>query len=395
MIKKTIREFYVLSALWKFSMSIICATYVIFLQEKGLNLFEVNMTNFAYFFALTVCEIPTGAFADVFGRKASFLMSCLILSLSMFIYFASETVTGFVLAEIIAAVGTTFATGAFQAWFVDKLHHHGYVGSMGPIFAKADQIKHGVGIIAALLGAFLAQLWLPLPWLIGGCSFLVCLLVALPLKEEYFVRQKVSFKAGYQAMKETTVSSLRYSRSNKKIRFIIIMVAIQVFAVQAANMQWQPLFQGWVENKTIFGFIWVGIALSSMLGAWLAPKILKWFRDEKKTLIFFQILIGVFIVTTVIVGWLPLVLITFLLHESARGAFEPIRSAYLHDNIPSRERATIESFSSLAYHGSGMLGLFISGILALRFGISWTWILMGGILIAVTSLYAKNGKGKH
>ena len=85
--QKIIRQYYLLSALFNSGgLQIISATYVAYLLNHNLSLFEINMVNAAFFTTLFICEIPTGAFADSFGRKNSFLMACLLLCVSMFIY---------------------------------------------------------------------------------------------------------------------------------------------------------------------------------------------------------------------------------------------------------------------------------------------------------------------
>src|SRR3989344_4988983 len=114
--KETIRHYLLLKSVSAFSISFIAAVYVTFLISKGLNLFEVNLVNFVFFTTLFICEIPTGAVADVFGRKVSFVCSCFLYALGMFIYSASNSFWGFALAEMTAAIGNTFASGAFQAW---------------------------------------------------------------------------------------------------------------------------------------------------------------------------------------------------------------------------------------------------------------------------------------
>jgi MFS family permease len=131
-----------------------------------------------------------------------------------------------------------------------------------------------------------------------------------------------------------------------------------------------------------------------MLGAWLAPKLLKRVTDERKALGICQLIIGLGIIGTVISGILPVALCIFFLHEVARGAFVPIKDAYLHDNIPSKQRATIDSFESLAHHGGGMIGLLVIGFIALKAGIPWAWTVAGTVLIVSTLLVMKNGKRK-
>jgi MFS family permease len=113
---KIVRQYYVLSLLFSIGgNSLTCAVYVTFLMSNGLNLLQVNLINAVFFFTLFVCEIPTGAYADIFGRKSSFVLACALMSASMFVYGSSHTFVGFIIAEILAAIGGTFRSGAFQA----------------------------------------------------------------------------------------------------------------------------------------------------------------------------------------------------------------------------------------------------------------------------------------
>src|SRR3989344_3967159 len=118
--KETIRHYLLLKSVSAFSISFIAAVYVTFLISKGLNLFEVNLVNFVFFTTLFICEISTGAFADVFGRKLSFLLSCSLFAVGMFVYGLADSFWGFAAAEAISALGNTFSSGAFQAWLIDR-----------------------------------------------------------------------------------------------------------------------------------------------------------------------------------------------------------------------------------------------------------------------------------
>lgn len=392
MITNIIREYYILTALRSAAAGSIAATYATFLSSKGLNLFEVNLVNFVFFSTLFICEIPTGAFADVFGRKRSYIIACMLFAVSMVTYAMSETIFGFVGSEILAGIASTFASGAFRAWFVDKLHHHGYEGRLDVIFAKASKIGGAAGLVSALIGSYLGSISLSIPWLFGGVFYLVGGILACMLSEEYFIPKKFSWKDGAMAMQETVKSSIRYGINNANVRFILLIVSIQILCVQAPNMQWQPIFSQHMPTQWL-GYVWIGVALSLMLGNWMAPFLLKKVVDERKTLALCQMCIGIGILAAGLSGF-PMSLVFFFFHEMARGACNPIKDAYLHDNIPAKERATIESFESIAHHGGGMIGLVASGFLALKLGISLTWIIFGGLLVVSSLLVIRNGRKK-
>ena len=389
--KRTIRCYLGLSFLTKFGISFIAAVYATFLMSQGLNLFLVNMVNFVFFITMFICEIPTGAVADVFGRKISFVCSCFLYAIGMFIYAGSHSFFGFALAEMIAAVGRTFASGAFQAWLVDCVRHQGYGGSLNLVFSKEQQLGQLGLIIGAICGAFLADKNMALPWVVAGFIMLVAGIAAMLLmKEEYFVKQNFSIKNGFLAMKNTAVTSFTYGMKHKVVRFVLVLAVIQFFAVQAPNMQWQPFFSQFLSNKTQLGFVFALIAIAMGVGSALAPWFLKKTKSEEKALLVSQAIIGVGVIATVFFDWFPAALSMFIVHEMARGLFKPIKDVYLNDHIPSKERATLISFESLFAHIGGAIGLFVSGLMAEKISIPFTWVFSGAVLICSSLWLMKN-----
>ena len=388
---RTIVQYVTLTSLSSFARGSIAAVYVPFLLANGLNLFEVSLVNFVYFSTLFICEIPTGAFADIFGRKSAFIMSCLLTTVGAFMYAYSKSFWGFAASETVLAIGATFASGAFKAWLVDKLQHHGYTEPLHKVFSKAQIFGLIAGIVSALIGSRLADIRIDLPWIwLGVFSFITGSIAIFWLKEEYFVKKKFSFALGLVAMKDTVVQSFDYGINNKVVRFLLIIGLIQVFAVQAPNMQWQPYFLEYLKDKTFLGYLWAGMMFGITAGSFLANKFLALVKDEKKALTICQLLIGVGTVLITILPF-PIGLALLILHEVPRGMFIPLKDKFLQDNIPSHARATISSFESISPHLGGMVGLVVSGYVANRFGIPSAWIMSGSIMVILTLIVSKNG----
>lgn len=391
---KIVKQYYLISFLASAGgMQIISAIYVTFLINKGLNLFQVNLVNAIFFITLFICEIPTGAFADIFGRKSSFVMSAVLISLSMLVYGSSNTFTGFVCAEIIGAFGMTFRTGAFQAWLVDSLKHHGYKGAFNKIFGRASLYNQIGGGIGAIAGAYLAVKNPALPWFVGSIGMtIVAILAYFIMREEYFVRGTFSWKMGMKSMKDMAMSSIRYGSQNKAVRFILIITFVQVYAVQALNMYWQPFFRELGVRNEHLGFVFTGMMIFIALGAFIASKM-NAEGKERKVILVSMILVGATVILTSISSVLPIALILFFLHETGRGFWSPMADNYLHQRIPSHQRATIISVCSMAPHIGGALGLIISGLIAHFFGITVAWIVASVVLVVGAYLVRKNGNG--
>jgi len=311
----------------------------------------------------------------------------------MFVYGLSSTFVGFVAAEIMGGVGLTFRSGAFKAWLVDSLKHHGYEGEYGPIFGRQtlyDQIGGGIG---AVVGSYLSAFHPSLPWFFGGIVLCTTAVVAgVVMKEDYFKPAVFSWKLGLASMKDIAMKSVRYGMNHKAVRFVLMATGLQIFAVQALNMYWQPFFKSHGVGDRQMGFIYIGIMAMAAIGAYLVSKF-SCYGKEKRAIVVMVMLSGVLALITPLVPGLPLMLAFYLLHELPRGAWFPLMDAYLQKRIPSAERATISSFCAVAPHIGGAVGLVVSGVIAQKFGIMITWVISGLFLVIGGLAIARNGNG--
>lgn len=388
--------YYVMSALTSAGMGFFMGIYSNFLRGAGLDEFWVNMVNVCFFMVITICEIPTGLFADIFGRKGSFVISCFLEMTAFAIYGISRSFGGFVLAETIGAVGKTFSSGAFEAWLVDSLKHSGDKTDLLKIFARRSVISRISVIAASVIGGWLGDRGLNIPFFASSLTYAVCGVTAIVLmKENYFVRSKFSFSSGLEEMKNTWKKSLFFAKSDKNFRFILIISALQMFSFMAPNMEWQRVFKELGFSNSLNGVIGGLINVAIIMGVIFSRHIGSFIREEKEQLAFTLILTGVCIALTVSFVNVYLVILFFFLHEIGRGASGPIAESYTQKCIPSsKERATLASFGSMVGHLGGAVGLFVSGLIAKWFGIAPAWVVSGTVLVIATVLVTKNHRGK-
>jgi MFS family permease len=332
---KIIRQYYVLSFLFSVGgHSLICATYTTYLIQNGLNLFEVNLVNTIFYTSLFICEIPTGAFADIFGRKRAFVTASLLMALGHFVYGLSHTFFWFAVAEIIGAIASTFRSGAFQAWLVDNLKHHGYEGEFNKIFGR-DNLNRQIGSgIGAIVGSYMASFGSYLPWTVSGILLLITGVIAqMTMTEEYFIKIRFSWRKGMSSMKSIATMSIRYGMEHKAIRFVLIATGIQILAVQPLNMYWQPFFRSHSVNDRHLGYVFAGIMLMQAIGAFMVSRM-ECKGREKITILRAQIAAGLTVVLASIFPQLMLALPLYLLHQIPRGCWLPLMDSYLKSTSP-------------------------------------------------------------
>ncbi|MEI6528413.1 MAG: MFS transporter [bacterium] len=371
--------------LFRMGLGFIGGTYSNYLRSFGLDELQVNLVNVAFFITIFLFEIPTGIFADVFGRKKSFVMACFIFTISNLIYATSHSFWGFVTAEIIGAIAATFSSGAFQAWFVDRLKHYGHNEKLNDVLVIEQWASCGAGALCAVAGGAMADYYLPLPWIAGSVAFFMTGIIAVfAMREEAFVKTSHSWRSALVKMKDTAVMSYRFARKDKAFKFILLAGMVLAFSLMAPNMEWQTIFHFKTPKNLYNGLIMAGVLAFIMLGGIASKWLVKKVTNEQVAITISQIVIGIFIILSVSSGYVPVVIGFFLAHEAGRGMYGPIKNAYLNDTIPGAERATLLSVESMTSNLSGALGLVTSGAIAKYFGIPAAWIVSGGLLIVLT-----------
>lgn len=394
MAKKTVSIYLGILFCFNFSMSFFFATYVLFMTEAGLSLMQVSLVNAAYMLTCFSMEIPTGSIADNYGRKLSFVISCLLLSLSFMMYYLSSTFLLFIFAEVIAGIANTFSSGAFDAWMVDSVKHHDKKYDTAPVFEKKVWVKSTAIFFGVVVGAYFAKADLALPWLMSCVGMLlVAVMAAVLMREEYFDFSKPK-KKGWRSLVRTVRDSVKYGVKNRAVFYIAIVGIVFSFACMAPNMFWQIRFRDLGVDVSNMGYIHSGTVIFIALGTVLARFARLFFKKEKYALMFSLAVFSIGMFMASLFQFLPLVFCGFYIHELARGVYGPLSDYYVHNKIPSEKRATIVSFVSMMAMIGSFAGLLTTGWIAENVSVSMAWLTAALVIVLSLPLllFMKNGQ---
>lgn len=128
-------------------------------------------------------EIPTGALADVIGKRWTLSVALLLDALGFFVMGFAENVTALIVGFLIFQVGLALYSGAAEAMQYDSLKERGREAE----FARVNSAGNSVSVIALmtamLLGAPLYHLNVRLPHIAWAVAFLLAFFVALRMTE--------------------------------------------------------------------------------------------------------------------------------------------------------------------------------------------------------------------
>ena len=128
--------------------SFIWGINTIFLLDAGLSNLEAFAANAFFTAGMVIFEVPTGIVADTVGRRASYLLGTLTLTVATLLYVLLWEIEApfwaWALASLALGLGFTFFSGAVEAWLVDALTATGYTGAARDrLRARADRRRRG------------------------------------------------------------------------------------------------------------------------------------------------------------------------------------------------------------------------------------------------------------
>ena len=101
------------------------SVWVLYFAYCGLTLAQIGLLEGVYHATSIVCEIPSGAAADLLGRKKSMILSRICVAVSCVIMLFFRSFWFFALSFVIQAVGNNFNSGSEEALVYDSMKYIG------------------------------------------------------------------------------------------------------------------------------------------------------------------------------------------------------------------------------------------------------------------------------
>ena len=401
------------SALFTLATSLIWAINTIFLiQRGGLTLFEVMLVNTVYLVAQMLCEVPTGVIADTIGRRASYLLSIGTIIVSTMLYVLTPIlgwgIAGFAVASALIGLGFTFQTGAVDAWMVDALDAAGWTEPKEKVFAWGGMAFGAAMIVGSLLGGFLGQVDLVIPYLVRAAVLVAAFVLVLFLVWDSGFEPRPLHLSSFGTETKTIMNvGVRYGWRSMVIRPLMFVSLVTGVVFMFAFYSWQPYVLELLGSPSavwVLGLVQAGSSAAMIGGNYLVRKVMREGerrRDPARVLAVGSIVGALAIAAIGIVGLLgfepglvpaAIAIVLWIAWSVVFGLIGPVRSGFINEHIPSAQRATVLSLDSLFADVGGSLGQPALGWIATRFSIAVAWVLGSAFFAAAAPLYAMAGR---
>ncbi len=328
------------------SFMIVIPIITLYFQNHGLSLQQVFLLQVFFAIFLILIEVPSGYFADIFGRKKSLIIGAILGFIGWFVYWLSGDFSGFLLAEFFLALSTGFISGADSALLYDTL----LTENAEKLYTKYEgrflSLRTGTEAVAALLtGAMLLVMDFKELFFWQAIIMLLLIPIAISIKEPPQHKSTEKRPGMLKIIKFV-------AHENKKLRYLNIFGAF--LSASTLTMVWfsQPLWKSVGMPLVYFGIVWAFANLLVALSSFFAHKLDEWFSFKKlfTTLAFVPIALYALLAFTVsnshLIPFYIIVGIT-MLFWLFRGVYNPIIKDYINRETSSDIRATVLSVQSL------------------------------------------------
>lgn len=387
------RIYLLLMFLETLAASLIWGVNTLFLLDAGLSLTGSFVANAAFSAGMVLFEVPTGVVADGFGRRRSFLLGTATLlvatGLYLLLWWSNAALPWWIAVSVVLGLGFTFFSGATDAWLVDALEATGFRGSLEDVLGRG-QVAFGVAMLLGTVGGgLLGQVSLGLPYVVRAVLLVGVFLAAFRWMHD------LGFEPGREAnardrMRAITRDSIRYGWRNRPVR----LLAFGAFFTGGTMIWIFYAFQPYVlelagdpDATWLAGVAAAGFSSAQIVGGAVVGRTRRLISVRTLAVTAGIVITAASLAVVGAAAWMPqpaglwVAIAALLVNGLMFALMEPFRAALLNDLIPSRQRATILSFDSLAASAGGAGIQPALGKAADVWGLGVAYLLSAGLVV--------------
>ncbi|HEC79077.1 MAG TPA: MFS transporter [candidate division WOR-3 bacterium] len=360
---------------------------ILYFYESGLDSQDIGLMFVIHYLGVLIFEIPTGAYADLVGRKKSVAVSFLGGGfLSLLMYFVIHKYQ-FFLVFLLKGIMATFCSGALEAWYAESISN----GEENVVhyWSKIESISYIGSLTGFILSSILvANKFLKELWLFMGMGTITLGMFILMVGVDKRRRKKLSVVDAYRKYLKTIKKGMEVMYSRKVLLLLNFALFFFFASSGVISLVWQPFFNYRLGvDKTYFGIITCLTTIGAILGAKYAGNLNSIFKNEAKSLVVESVIVSLMVVIMVNlsamykVAYIVVFIFYMFFYAMQRPLFQSLINKYLSDDI----RATALSVNSLMIGFSTILCSIVFGLsdkIGFRpvLGISFLFILIVPII---------------
>ncbi len=344
---------------------------ILFFLEKGLSFTQIGLLTGFRELCINITEIPSGALADLYGRRRCMMLSFFSYILSFIVFASGQKYLHFFLAMFFFAIGEAFRTGTHKAMIFTWLRLQGRLDEKTKVYGYTRSWSKLGSAFSIILATFLV-LWSNnytsifyysiIPYVLGLLNFM-----AYPKELDGQPVQRIRLQDIFLHLGE----SLHLSMKDKSLRRLILESIGFEGVFKAVKDYLQPILKNmalliplfFVMEETRRSAILVGVVyfvlhLASAYASRNSYKITEFTGGEENGARFlWKLAFVIYLILTplLFINFYPLVIVTFIGLYLIQNFWRPILISRFDAFATETQGATVLSIESQAKTTSTML----------------------------------------
>jgi DHA3 family tetracycline resistance protein-like MFS transporter len=383
-----------MTAVLGFGSGLIMPAYVVYyVRTAGLGPLELVLVGTVLEASYFLGNVPTGAFADTYGRRWAIVLGVGIVGLGWAIQAVIPALAVILIGAAVGGLGSAFENGATDAWIADEVGDAALPG----LFARAAQVQR-LAYVAGLGGSVaLATISYAAPILAGAAVSVVAALgLAIALREPAFHRPLE--RRSWSGIAKTARESAALVRRRPFLLTLFVVTALAGAASEGFDRLSEPHLLTLLPAALAPVVALAGIdVLKTVIGIGMGEVAHRAARAAMPVLgpvlaIAEALDIALTVVFALATGF-PLAAAALLSGSAVGSVTRPLYRAWLTASIEPRVRATVLSMHSLCNAGGQIAGGPVIGIIGSLFSIPAA--LVTGTLFLVPNVFLYLRAGGH
>ena len=344
--------------------------YLFGTQYLHVSSYKAFLLSVATYGISALFEIPTGSWADKYGRVKIFRLGSLLYLASMVSYVLTKNFYILILFQVVGALGIAMKSGTIEALVHDTLHIGKKQDGYSDLYGRNMAFLYLSRVLTVSSGAWLFTISPRLPFVMMSVCIFICLLTSLYYEE---VRVDTpSELTSFNHIKETIKLVLNQ-------RFLLVVFGISLvyrFVAESLFSLYQPNFKSIGLHAASFGLVYAFISLCSGVGSLVSGRIIKRFKTTTLLASYFVGLLLSLLLTNTHSSWL--VVLVVLPSALIFGIPNNMVDSLTQRSIRSRYQSTALSVTSLLETGMFFIAVNVSGALLDHLGLN---AIMNGLIV--------------
>lgn len=370
---------------------------ILFYLSLGLNFLQIGILVSFLNICINFMEIPSGALADIYGRKNSMLVSMGSYILSFAVFAFSSSFPPLFAAVFFFSIGEAFRTGTHKAMIFDWLRINDRLSEKTRVYGYTRSwSKYGSALSVAIATTIVILsenyrwvfIFSIIPYIIGIWN-----LACYP----DYLNKKLADKADLKLIFTHTFGSLKTTFGNLYLRKLVVQSMGFEGVFEVTKNYLQPILQAQAlvlavyftfpekeSTALIIGVVYFILHVISAEASRGAHVFAGRFKSDQGA-IFFMIIAGFILAVLSSMGiyfkFFIIAIIAYILYYLIQNLWRPILVAQYDDHAESSEQATILSIESQAKTAGITILAPIAGYMADNYGIESSLLMLSFILL--------------